>query len=187
MTATTRDSILAAATRAAQAHGYGGLNFRDLATQVGIRAASIHYYFPGKADLGVAVARRYHEDAAAALEALSDETADPIDRLRAYPALFRAALVNDNRMCLGSFMAAEFDDLPEAVAREVQVFADVNIAWISRQLVAGAGQSDRESLSRARAIFAAVIGAQLLARSRSDPGLYDSVIDGFRVAGLLPA
>jgi hypothetical protein len=50
-----REAILAAARRTAQAHGYGGLNFRDLANEVGIKAASIHYHFPSKADLGAAL------------------------------------------------------------------------------------------------------------------------------------
>ncbi|WP_254065657.1 TetR family transcriptional regulator [Acidisoma sp. L85] len=35
------------------------MNFRDLAAQVGIKAASIYHHFPSKADLGAAVARRY--------------------------------------------------------------------------------------------------------------------------------
>ena len=35
MTANSRETILAAAKRTAQAHGYNGLNFRDLAVEVG--------------------------------------------------------------------------------------------------------------------------------------------------------
>ena len=56
--ATTRDRILASARSVAQAHGYGGVSFRDLARDVGIKPASVYHYFPSKADLGVAVARR---------------------------------------------------------------------------------------------------------------------------------
>jgi TetR/AcrR family transcriptional repressor of nem operon len=89
-------------------------------------------------------------------------------------------------MCLCSFMAAEYDDLPEAVKQEVQTFADVNVAWLSKALSAAAVVSAEESEQRARAIFAAVAGAQLMARSRSDISLYDKLIDSYRVAGLLP-
>ncbi len=184
--ANTKELILSAATRSAQAHGYGGLNFRDLAKDVGIKAASIHYYFPSKAELGAAVARRYREDAAAALEALSDETPDPVERLRRYPDNFRKALQHENRMCLGSFMAAEYDDLPDAAKSEVQGFVDVNVAWLGRQLTAAALVGIEESPDRARAIFAAIAGAQLMARGRSDLTLYDLVIDSYRKAGLLP-
>ena len=62
MSTNAKEAILAAARQTAQAHGYGGLNYRDLATEVGIKAASIHYHFPAKADLGAAVAKRYWED-----------------------------------------------------------------------------------------------------------------------------
>jgi TetR/AcrR family transcriptional repressor of nem operon len=42
-------------------------------------------------------------------------------------------------------------------------------------------------LIEARAIYAAVVGAQLVARSRSDIGRYDSLIDGYRSVGFVPA
>jgi TetR/AcrR family transcriptional regulator, transcriptional repressor for nem operon len=187
MSSSAKEAILAAAKRAAQAHGYNGLNFRDLADEVGIKAASIHYHFRSKADLGAAVARRYWEDTASGLEAMAAETSDPICCLRQYPEMFRKALATGNRMCLCSFMAAEYDDLPEAVKREVQTFGDVNVAWLSRLLSAATVVSARESEQRARAIFAAIAGAQLIARSRSDIALYDSLIDSYLAAGLLPA
>ena len=185
MSVNAKEKILAAARRAAQAHGYGGLNFRDLAAEVGIKAASIHYHFPGKADLGAAVARRYWEDTAAGLEALLAESADAAGALRRYPGTFRTALENGNRMCLSSFLAAETDDLPEAVKQEVRTFGDINVAWLARMLAA-AGVAAGESEARARAIFAAVAGAQLMARSRSDIALYDAMIESYRTAGLLP-
>jgi TetR/AcrR family transcriptional repressor of nem operon len=187
MSSDSREKILAAARRVAQAHGYKGLNFRDLAEDVGIKAASIYYHFPAKADLAAAVARRYWEDAAAALESLLAESSEPTQSLRQYPGTFRRALENDNRMCLCSFMAAEYDDLPEPVKKEVQAFADVNVAWLSKVLSAANVVSSDESEPQARAIFAAVAGAQLIARSRSDISLYDDLINSYRMAGLLPA
>jgi TetR/AcrR family transcriptional repressor of nem operon len=187
MSLSSKEAILAAARRTAQAHGYSGLNFRDLADEVGIKAASIYHHFPSKADLGAAVARRYWEDTAADLESMLAETSEPVRCLRQYPDVFRKSLESDNRMCLCSFMAAEYDDLPEPVKQEVQTFADVNVAWLSRVLSAAAVVSAEESEQRARAIFAAVAGAQLIARSRSDISLYDALIDSYRAAGLLPA
>jgi len=182
-----REAILAAARRTAQVHGYSGLNFRDLAAEVGIKGASIYYHFPSKADLGAAVARRYWEDTAAVLEAMLVATPEPLQCLRRYPEIFRLSLESENRLCLASFMAAEYEDLPDAVKTEVQAFADVNVAWLSKVLVAAGVVAAKESTPRARAIFAAVAGAQLMARSRADLSLYDATIDSYRAAGLLPA
>ena len=187
MTANAREDILAAAKLMAQAHGYVGLNFRDLAEQVGIKAASIHYHFPSKADLAAAVAKRYWEDSAAYLESLLRNSAKPLDALRRYPETFRWALENDNRICLCSFMFAQFDDLPDPVKSEVQAFANLNVAWLKKTLVAANVTSSKEAEKRARAISAAIMGAQLMARSRADITVYDNLIESYRAAGLLPA
>lgn len=186
MSSNSKEAILAAAKRTAQAHGYSGLNFRDLADDVGIKSASVYYHFQSKAELGAAVARRYWEDTAASLDAMLAETADPARCLHQYPEIFRKSLESENRLCLCSFMAAEYEDLPEAVKIEVQIFTDVNVAWLSKVLSAAAIVRPEESERRARAIFAAVAGAQLIARSRSDISLYDSLIESYRMAGLLP-
>ena len=48
--------------------------------------------------------------------------------------LRKALFVDCSRktMCLGGFMAAEYDDLAHTVTAEVQTFADVNVAWLTR-------------------------------------------------------
>ena len=183
----SKEAILLAAKETAQARGYNGLNFRDLANQVGIKAASIYYYFPSKAELGEAVARRYWEDTKEVLEEMLAEAGSPLQALRQYPQIFRQSLARDNRLCLCSFMSAEYDDLPEPVKKEVRAFADVNVDCLSRVLVAADLAKAAESEARARAIFAAVAGAQLLARGRSDLALFDELIRSYSAAGLLPA
>ena len=183
-----KEVILTEARGIAQAHGYSGMNFRELADRVGIKPASIYHHFASKADLGAAVARRYWEDAAANLAAIQAEEADPKASLRRYPEVFRRSLESENRLCLGSFMSAEHDDLPEAVMKEVHAFTDVNTAWLSHMLVsARIASSTVAAEAKARAIFASIAGAQLMARSRSDIALFDSLVDAYREAGLLPA
>jgi TetR/AcrR family transcriptional repressor of nem operon len=186
MSENAREEILAVAKLVAQAHGYAGLNFRDLAQQVGIKAASIYYYFPSKAELAAAVAKRYWEESSAYLESLLRDCAKPLDALRRYPETFRWALVNDNRICLCSFMSAQFDDVPDEVRKEVQTFTEVNTAWLRKVLIAAKIASPKEAEKRARAIYSAIAGAQLMARSRADIALYDSLIESYRTAGLLP-
>jgi TetR/AcrR family transcriptional repressor of nem operon len=179
MSAETREMILAAARSTVQAHGYNGLSFRDLAQAVGIRSASVHYHFPTKGDLGAALARAYTEGARADLDAVLAENRDPGVALKRYTALFRKALENGNRMCLCGILAAETDELPEQVRAEVRAFSDLNIGWLAALLGPG-------SDARARAIYAAVSGAQLVARGRADVTLFDEIVESYRSAGLIP-
>ena len=187
MSTNARESILAVARKTAQAHGYGGLSYRDLAAEVGIKAASIYHHFASKADLGAAVAKRYWEDISAELDAMLAESSDPVRCLQLYPGTFRRSLEDGNRLCLCSFMSAEYADLPEIVQREARGFADVNVAWLAKVLVMAKLVEREGSEDRARAIFAAVSGAQLYARSRSDIRTFDALIESYRASGLLPA
>jgi TetR/AcrR family transcriptional repressor of nem operon len=182
----TRETILAAARAAATAHGYGGLSFRELAREVGVKSASIHYHFPTKGDLAAALARQYTDLARRDLQAILDAGIDPPACFRRYVALFRKALENGNRMCLCGILAAGYDDLPKEVRAEVVAFADLNVEWIAKVLGRVKGSKGPTKEQWAQAIYAAIGGAQLAARSRGDLATYDRIVESYRVSGLIP-
>jgi TetR/AcrR family transcriptional repressor of nem operon len=181
-----REKIMSAARATVQQHGYSRLSFRELAKEVGIKSASIHYYFPTKGDLAAALARNYWEEAHAIFENVLADRSDPATWLRSYTDVFRRALENNNRMCLCGIMAAEYDDLPDAVRVEVSAFADVNVAWLTKVLTQLDPKVRQPAQERARAIYTAVVGAQLIARSRADISLFDQIIKAYRSTGLIP-
>ena len=185
MTLDTKETILEVARSSAQARGYAGLNFRDIAKEVGIKSASLHYHFPTKADLAAALARRYADDAERQFEALFASSQDPAVLVRGLTDAFRIALANDNRMCLYGILSAERDELPPEVRTEVERFAEVNVRWLTKVL-ALQGKSAKDARRQALALFAAVEGAQLVARGRGDVKAYDEIIASYRAAGLSP-
>ncbi|RMP21832.1 TetR family transcriptional regulator [Pseudomonas syringae pv. delphinii] len=146
----------------------------------------IYYHFPSKARLGAGVAERYWQDTQSVLNDMRSANADPKECLRLYPWIFRKSLEDDNRLCLSSFMAAEVEDLPGEVLREVMAFADINVAWLAEVLKCAATVPQAECERRARAIYAAVAGAQLIARTRADISVFDDWIASYREAGLIP-
>lgn len=186
MSENAREAILAAAKSAAQLHGYAGINFRSIGEAVGIKNASIYYHFPSKADLGAAVAARYWQDTLEVLEGIRSANADLRTRLQLYPSIFRKSLENGNRLCLSSFMAAEHEDLPDQVSKEVKAFVDVNVRWLADVLSEAAFDDMASCERRARAIYAAVAGAQLIARTRADIDLFDDLMLSYREEGLIP-
>lgn len=186
--ADTRQMIMNAAQAVVQAQGYNALSFRELAKEVGVKSSSIHYHFPTKGDLGAALAQRYTDDAAALMAGLLASGADTDSCARQYTAAFRAALENDNRMCLCGILNAEHDALPPQVRTEVDRFTQVNVAWLSALLARDAPGASAEALEqKALAIFGAIGGAQVVARGRSDISLFDRSIEAYRQAGLLPS
>jgi TetR/AcrR family transcriptional regulator, transcriptional repressor for nem operon len=187
-TSDTRQRIMTAARLTVQDRGYGGLSFRELAKDVGIKSASIHHYFPTKGELGGALAERYTSDFAEYLDGLLGEGLDQETCIRKYTDVFRNTLLNENRMCLGGIMAAEHKELPVEVRAEVVKFSEMNVRWLIKVLSLGksARVVTKATQRRALAIFAAIEGAQLVARSRGDVSAYDEIVGAYRAAGLLP-
>jgi TetR/AcrR family transcriptional repressor of nem operon len=75
--------------------------------------------------------------------------------------------------------------LPPEVRQEVDAFTEANLAWLARLLeTRRPGTGSAEAQQRAMAIFAAVEGAQLVARGRGDPAAFDAILAGYEAAGL---
>jgi len=186
MVANTRDRVLEAARLTVQDLGYSGLSFRELAKDVGIKSASIHYYFATKGDLGAALASRYTSYYKQYLDDLLESGLDPLTCLQHYTTMWADTLRNDNRMCLAGILAAERNELPDEVRTEVVKFGEMNVDWLTRVLtmLEPAGPTDHRR--RASAIFAAVSGAQLIAHSRGDVAVYDEIVATYRAIGFIP-
>lgn len=186
MSVNAREAILTEARNAAQKHGYNGINFRSIAARVGIKNASIFYHFASKAKLGAVVAHQYCQDTVECLESIRNISSSAQQALSHYPAIFRKSLENENRLCLSSFMAAEYEDLPEEVKTEVEAFVDANVRWLSRVLSEKDGGDAEAYKTQALAIYTAVAGAQLIARTRQSIELFDELIVAYQKAGLIP-
>lgn len=75
---------MTAARATVQSHGYNALSFRELAKEVGIKSAIVHYHFPTKGDLGAALARRYTEEGVAYLTELLAAPEDAMSCMEIY-------------------------------------------------------------------------------------------------------
>ncbi|MEM6275888.1 MAG: TetR/AcrR family transcriptional regulator [Pseudomonadota bacterium] len=152
-------AILDVAERLIRAHGYSGFSFREVASEVGIKSASVHYHFPTKPDLAAAVAKRYRERFAEALEA---EEQKGTARVTAWRALFHDALTKDGLMCLCGILAVEGASLPADVAGEARAFLEFGIASLN-EVRPGEGVK----------ILSQLEGAMLIARSAGDPSVFE--------------
>jgi TetR/AcrR family transcriptional regulator, transcriptional repressor for nem operon len=174
--AETANRILEAAERLAQTRGFNGFSYADIAAELGMTKASLHYHFAAKADLGCALIVGYGRRFEAALAEIA--SANPQVTLCRYVQLYEDVLVRD-RMCLCGMLAAEYSTLPSAMQIELRRFFDKNEAWLAGSLErgrkAGGLDFDGRALEAARMLTAGLEGAMLLARSYEDPARFTSI------------
>ncbi len=171
----TATRILEVAERLAQTRGFNGFSYADIATELGITKASLHYHFATKADLGCALIVGYSERFDAALGQIG--SADPRKTLDLYVQLYEDVLVRD-RMCLCGMLAAEYSTLPQAMRAALRSFFDMNESWLALHLErgrkAGVLQFDGPPVEMARLLTAGLEGAMLLARSYEEPARFEA-------------
>jgi TetR/AcrR family transcriptional repressor of nem operon len=165
--ANTRSRILDAGERLVQVRGFNGFSYADVAAELSLTKASLHYHFPSKAELGEALIARYAERFAHALAAIDANVTLAPAKLDAYASLY-AEVLREERMCLCGMLAAEYQTLPDPIRDAVVAFLDDNEAWLA--LVLEDGREDGSlrfagtAADTARSIVSGLEGAMLVAR-----------------------
>lgn len=178
----TRERILDAAQRLIQTRGYNAFSFKDIAEALGIRTASIHYHFPTKADLGVALLQRYRRAFSDELETIAAGAGSSEARLARFTNLFHLTFESESRMCLCGMLSAEIATLPEPVAAEVEHFFHDTESWLTEVFAvgrkAGAFAFAGGARAQARLFLALLEGAMVVARGLRDRGRFQAMARG---------
>jgi TetR/AcrR family transcriptional regulator, transcriptional repressor for nem operon len=168
------ERLLDAAEVAIRSRGYHGVSFRELANDVGVKSASVHYYFPQKENLAVTLVERYSKQFFSTLNQVVDENTTSNDLLRRFCAAYRSSLERSERACLCGMLGAESSGLPPAVASAVASFFEANITWISRCLPTTLPSDVRRA--RAIQVLASLQGGMMIATTLHDLTIFDTVI-----------
>jgi TetR/AcrR family transcriptional repressor of nem operon len=171
----TAERILDIAERLVQTRGFTNFSYADVAAELGITKASLHYHFPGKAELGQALIARYGERFAQALSEIDRTVPDARAKLEAYAGLY-AEVLRGNRMCMCGVLAGEYETLPDPMRAAVIRFFDDNQVWLVHVLNEGlrdgtlAFSGSKDDV--AQTILVTLEGAMLVARPYGDLGRF---------------
>ena len=167
----TAEKILDSAERLVQVRGFNSFSYADVAGELGVTKASLHYHFSGKAELGQALIARYAERFFAALGRIDQELPDARDKLGAYAGLY-ADVLRGKRMCMCGILAAEYPTLPKPMRSAVVDFFDENERWLADVLRLGRAEGSLAFSGSpeevAQSILSTLEGAMLVARPYGD-------------------
>jgi TetR/AcrR family transcriptional repressor of nem operon len=167
----TPTRVLDIAERLVQTRGYNGFSYADIASELGITKASLHYHFAGKAELGEALIDRYAARFRERLAEIDAEGAGAPAKLEAYAEIY-AGVLREQRMCLCGMLAAEYETLPVPMREAIVRFFDESETWLVRVLEdgreAGSLRLPGPANEEAHAIVDGLEGALLVARPLGD-------------------
>ena len=178
--ASRSEEILAIAQNFIQSRGYNGFSYRDIAAEIGVKSASVHYHFPTKGDLGKAVTARYTAQFGQQLTLIEAAEEKACDRLKAYATLFQNTLVERNLICMCGMLAGDIETLPDIVKSEVAKFFEAQQQWLTNVIQAGieTGEVAKPSVtaeSLATTFLSTLEGAMLVSRGLDQNAQFDIV------------
>lgn len=160
----TRESILRIGMELICGRGYNGFSYQHIADRLNVKKAAIHYHFPAKEDLALAVIEMQRDKIYSALRFVDDDTA--VDVFERLIALYQSADTAGGHCTPETAMAAEGKSMADSVNAACHSLTIDLISWIENCLDKGAragtiqfeGTSDTHALD----ILAALVGAQLV-------------------------
>lgn len=114
---TTREEILLLGEKLIRLKGYNAFSYHDISAALDIKNAAVHYHFPKKTDLAVAILQSCHERSVKILEKNKYDNA--LDKLKAFLKVY-ADSYKHSMVCLVGGMAAEFHSFEAPVQKELK-------------------------------------------------------------------
>jgi len=124
----TAPRILDVAERLVQVRGFNGFSYADIAAELQITKAALHYHFASKAALGEALIARYADRFMGALASLDTADGTVRAKLDSYAGLYLQVLRN-RKMCLcGMLVARPYGDIARFQAAAANLLAGLTPA-----------------------------------------------------------
>jgi TetR/AcrR family transcriptional regulator, transcriptional repressor for nem operon len=144
----TREEILNAAEELWQRRGYNGFSYHHIAVQLEIRNAAIHYHFPAKENLGVALIQRYRSRFSEWFVQVR-KIENAWERLQSYFNLYVEYLNAECRVCPSGILGAEFQAIPEEMRQEAKLLMGEIYDWLIETLELGRAQGSLQFVGKA--------------------------------------
>lgn len=166
-----RTKILEIAENLLREKGYNGWSYQHIASAMGIKKASIHYYFPRKEDLGCELLHHYCNKSQ---EALADSNLKSAkEKLEALIRLFGQVLDDPYSFCLYGMLAADLRTLPENMQAALKTSFENQKNWVALVLKEGVQNgefSKRKHFEDEASLFVSSLqGMLLMARLEKYP------------------
>jgi len=130
----TRERIIELTDTLIRDQGYNAFSFYDIAQKLKIKNASIHYYFPTKTDLGIALLETHTERLHHLQASVQDK--DAVSKIKAFLSIYNT-IHSEGRVCIVGSLATDLKTVEPKMAKALTSFANEILEWVTSILNEG--------------------------------------------------
>ncbi len=164
----TRQRIIDAAVELFGKAGYGNTALGDILSLAGVTKGAFYYHFPSKEAVATAIIDRAETQKYDAIVRLTSSSAPALESIIELTFVVAEMIESDNIAWVGNQLEQALAQVSPTGAQAFTQFSSVYVSVVAQAIVEGDLVDDLDAEDMTQTIWAAVLGAQLLADAIGD-------------------
>lgn len=165
----SKRTILDLAESLLQDKGFNGFSYANIAAELGVKNAAIHYHFPTKEDLACAVIQRYRDRFKLWINNSRVKSLSYEEKLNWFFSIYSDFRSDKGKVCLVGSLEVEFNSIPASLRAQAEAMHRELLTWLETTLKDGRDADvfnfKGEPASKAALILSSMQGALQMARA----------------------
>jgi AcrR family transcriptional regulator len=163
----TRENILELGESLIRSKGYNAFSYLDISSELGIKNAAIHYYFPLKENLGTSIVKTNVQRFEEMLENMHSHGFNELQQLETFIKIYIKSH-REKKLCIMGSLGPDFNTLNESTRAELRRMTEMILSWLTSVLESGKQKKififKEEPKNKGVVLLSGLIGSLQLAR-----------------------
>lgn len=182
----TREKIIELGENLIRTKGYNAFSYQDISTELGIKNAAIHYYFPSKENLGTSIVKTNIQRFEEMLDNMHSRGFDEWQQLDTFIKIYIKSH-REKKLCIIGSLGPDFNTLHETTKTELIKMTEIILKWLTDVLTSGREKKifvfNEEPQYKATVIFSSLVASLQLSRiiDKIDyRGVYQTIVEDLK-------
>jgi len=163
----TRERIIELGEDLIRTKGYNAFSYQDISSELGIKNAAVHYYFPSKENLGTSIVKTNIQRFEEMIDNMNVRGFDEWRQLDTFIKIYIKSH-REQKLCIVGSLGPDFDTLSDSTKTELKKMTIQILDWLADVLSKGRAKGlfkySEEPQNRAILIFASLVATLQLSR-----------------------
>jgi AcrR family transcriptional regulator len=163
----TREKIIELGESLIRTKGYNAFSYQDISSELGIKNAAIHYYFPSKENLGTSIVKTNIQRFEEMTGNMQSRGFDEWHQMETFIKIYTKSHREQKRCIVGS-LGPDINSLSESTIAELKRMSEIILKWFTATLTSGRDKGvfsfKEEPQIKALLIISSLVASLQLAR-----------------------
>ena len=163
----TREKILELGENLIRSKGYNAFSYQDISSELGIKNAAVHYYFPSKENLGTSIVKTNIQRFEEMIDNMHSRGFDEMQQLETFIKIYIKSH-REQKLCIVGSLGPDFNTLSETTKTELKRMTEIILSWLSGILISGREKQifsfKEDPANKAMVILSSLVASLQLAR-----------------------